>query len=401
MYSDYNRNKNGFISLVNGNAVALTVMLSCITTFVNGQNRESTGAPPDSVVKATTVKSILKKLQVSGTLRMRYTASFEKNVGIDGTHHSSSTPSYTTNAFTIPQARIVVTGDITEKMNVYVRVNFGDFAFQPQSRVLEYAYGTYSFNKYLNLRMGLFRPFFGREDDIATDFLKSFDYSNQYTAFSENGWVSYQLGLSVFGGVNLSDIPVRYYAGVFNGNARINFSDNDNGKVFSARLESDLTKEFRVGVNGGLGKELGSRIAAWGGDIYYNKDLSPRWNLELESEFKQGNNQTLFFSQATPGKNVGDYKMRGFYVLPSIEYKIKSRKGLGLEASVKYEFLDPDFKQNGNEWRQYVPMIGIDFVDQFAIRLQVGVVLDNYDKNIENTTQYTSGRFITQLQLRF
>ena len=286
-------------------------------------------------------------------------------------------------------------------MNVYMRFNFGDFAYSPQSRVLEYAYATYSFNKYLNLRAGLFRPFFGREDDISTDFLKSFDYSNQYTAFSNTGWVSYQMGASVFGEVKIAKVPFRYYVGVFNGDGRTDFSDNDNGKLFSARLESDLTRHLRVGMNGGLGTELGTHISAWGGDINYQTDLSDRWNLEIESEYKQGNNQNLFFNQSMPRKPIKDYMMRGVYVLPSIKYKIKNKEGLGLEASFKYENLNVDFKQNGNAWQQYVPMLGIDFADQFAIRLQVGVVLDRYDRNVENSNSYNSGRFITQLQLRF
>ena len=314
----------------------------------------------DTARKPSTLLSILKKLQISGTVRMRYTASFEKDIGIDGTQHTSSTPSFTSNAFTIPQARVVLTSDITEKMNIYMRVNFGDFAYSPQSRVLEYAYATYSFNKYLNVRAGLFRPWFGREDDVATDFLKSFDYSNQYTAFSNTGWVSYQMGLSLFGGVNLGKIPLRYYAGVFNGNARNNFSDNDDGKQFSARLESDLTKGLRLGINGGIGTESGTGISAWGVDVNWQKDLSERWNVEVESEFKQGNNQNLFFSRQLPGKKISDYQMRGVYVLPSVKYRIKTKEGLGLEASFKYETLDLDFKNNGNQWQQYVPMVGID-----------------------------------------
>ena len=356
---------------------------------------------PDTSSKSTALITVLKKLQISGTIRMRYTSSFEKDVGIDGTQHQPPAGPFTGNAFTIPQARVVLTSDITRKMNVYMRVNFGDFAYLPQSRVLEYAYATYSFNDYINIRAGLFRPWFGREDDVSTDFLKSFDYSNQYTAFSNIGWVSYQLGVSLFGGVKLGEIPLRYYAGVFNGNSRNSFSDNDNGKQFSARLESDLTKQIRVGVNGGLGRDLGQDVSAWGADLNYQTNLSDRWKFELESEYKQGNNQLLFFSNPVPGKNIKDFKIRGVYVLPSIQYKIKSKKGLAVEASFKYESLDPDFKQNGNNWQQYVPMAGIDFVDQYAIRLQVGMVFDRYDRNVINTTNYNSGRFITQLQLRF
>lgn len=344
---------------------------------------------------------ILKKLKVSGTIRTRYTASFNKNVGIDARQHSSRSDQYTANAFTIPQARVVLSGDLTKKMDVYVRVNFADFANSPQSRVLEYAYTTYNFNPYLNFRAGVFRPYFGREDDVATDFLKSFDYSNQYTAFDENGWMNYQMGISLSGEVKALNIPVKYFAGIYNGNRRNNFTDNDNGKQIPARLEFDFTPDFQLGLNGGFGKDEGNKISAWGLDINYEKQLDKRWRMEIESEFKQGNNQALFLNEAIAGKTVGDYMMRGLYILPSIQYHLNSKEIKGLEASFKYETLDPNFKQNGNVHRAYVPMLGLDVTEQYAVRIQIGAVIERYNHNIENTTQYNSSRFITQLQIRF
>ncbi|RYZ17106.1 MAG: hypothetical protein EOP49_50980, partial [Sphingobacteriales bacterium] len=219
--------RRGFTFLLaNAGTMMLLLLMSYFPMNVSGQSvvykAKPTAVLNDTAAKPTALITVLKKLQISGTIRMRYTSSFEKDVGIDGTQHTSSTPSYTSNAFTIPQARVVLTSDITKKMNVYMRVNFGDFAYLPQSRVLEYAYATYNFNKYLNVRAGLFRPWFGREDDVSTDFLKSFDYSNQYTAFSTTGWISYQMGVSLFGEVALGKIPLRYYTGVFNGNGRNN-----------------------------------------------------------------------------------------------------------------------------------------------------------------------------------
>lgn len=344
---------------------------------------------------------ILKKLKVSGTIRTRYTASFNKKVGIDAREHSSASDQYTANAFTIPQARVVLSGDITSKMDVYVRVNFADFANSPQSRVLEYAYTTYHFNPYLNFRAGVFRPYFGREDDVATDFLKSFDYSNQYTAFDENGWMNYQMGISLSGEVKAFNIPVKYFAGIYNGNRRNNFTDNDNGKQIPARLEFDFSPDFQVGVNGGFGKDEGNKISAWGLDVNYEKQLDKRWRLEIESEFKEGNNQALFLTEAIPGKTIGNYMMRGLYVLPSIQYHLNSKEIKGLEASFKYETLDPNFKQNGNVHQAYVPMLGVDVTQHYAVRLQIGAVIERYNRNVENTTEYNSSRFITQLQIRF
>ncbi|WP_316848861.1 porin [Pedobacter agri] len=362
---------------------------------------QSNPVPVSSDSVAKPLLHILKKIQLSGTIRSRYTAALNHNVGIDGVEHSPGSASFSNNAFNIPQARLVVSGDVTSKMEVYFRANFADFSRNPQGRVLEYAYATYHFNHYLNVRMGVFRPYFGREDDIATDFLKSFDYSNQYTAFDENGWMNYQMGVSLSGELKCLAFPIRYYVGVYNGNRRNDFTDNDNGKQFPARVELDFTPDFQLGLNGGVGKENGEKISVWGVDVYYKHRIGTRWELDMVTEYKQGNNQSLFFSEAIPGVGVNEYQVRGAYILPSVLYKINSKEVKGLEASFKYEYLNPNYEQNGNTHNQFVPMLGIDFAEQNALRLQVGMLVDRYDHNIENSLFYNSSRFITQLQIRF
>ncbi|WP_442587532.1 porin [Pedobacter sp. AW31-3R] len=383
--------------------IVIMGMLTLASFGVSAQ-KVTPAADPKSVSADTLAKPllrVLKKVAIGGTIRTRYNATFNKHIDIDGLQHSNLNDKFADNAFTIPNARLYVAGDISEKLDVYVRVNFGDFKGTPTSKVLEYAYATYHLNPYLNVRMGVFRPNFGREDDVATDFLKSFDFSNQYTAFDENGWMNYQMGLSIMGQVKAGDIPIKYFAGVFNGNRRNNFTDDDNGKQFPARVEVDFSKNLQVGINGGLGKEYGASISAWGADVNFERQLSHRLHLEVESEFKQGNNQSLFFSQDIAGTSVSNYMMRGAYILPSVMYKVNSKEVKGFEASFKYEYFDPNFKRDGNVRQQYVPMVGVDFAEQYALRLQFGVVMDRYDHNIENTTQYNSNRFLTQLQIRF
>lgn len=377
----------------------LLMALICTVSVVNGQTVISSRLGIDTLAKP--LGSFFKRLQLSGMIRSRYISSFNKNIDIDGIEHAAGSASYANNAFNIPQARLVVSGDVTPKLDVYFRANFADFSANPQSKVLEYAFATYHFSPYLNLRMGLFRPYFGREDDIATDFLKSFDYSNQYSAFDQNGWMNYQMGLSISGELKNLAFPIKYYVGVYNGNRRNSFTDNDNGKQFPARVELDFTPGFQVGLNGGLGKEYGKGISVWGADVYYKKQIDRRWSVDVVTEYKQGDNQSLFFSEAVPGKTVDDYQVRGAYILPSLFYKVTSSTIKGLEASFKYEYLDPNFKQNGNVHQQYVPMLGIDFAEQNALRLQVGAVLDRFDRNVENSSVYNSSRFVTQLQIRF
>ena len=383
--------------------VIIIAFLACSTITAQAQ-QVAISEDPKSVSLDTLAKPVLrvlKKLKLSGTIRTRYTTTFDRHIDVDGLQHSNGADKFADNAFTIPNARLVLAGDVSDKLDVYVRVNFADFKASPTSKVLEYAYGTYHVNPYLNFRMGVYRPNFGREDDIATDFLKSFDFSNQYTAFDENGWMNYQLGFSVMGELKLGEIPVKYYAGVFNGNRRNAFTDNDNGKQFPARVEVDFTKDFAVGVNGGVGKEFGSHISAWGADVEYQRQLNSKLSIEVTSEFKQGNNQSLFFDENVAGTNVNNYMMRGAYILPSMVYRTNGKSVKSLEASFKYEYFDPNFKRNGNVRQQYVPMVGINFAEQNALRLQFGVVMDRYNENIANSTEYNSNRFITQLQMRF
>lgn len=346
---------------------------------------------------------VLKKLELSGTIRMRYTSSLENNIDVNGKEHSADkTDEFTTNAFALPQVRLVLSGNITDKLDVYFRANFADFAQNPQNKVLEYAYATYHFNKSLALRAGLFRPEFGREDDIATDFLQSFDYTNQYNAFAENGWMSYQLGLSLLGKTKVASIPVTYSIGVFNGNGREGFTDSDNGKQVPARVTAEVIPGLELGLNGGFGKSRGNSVQAWGVDLNYEKKLNERLLLAILSEYKDGSNQSLLFNQSNADLRIKDYKVRGVYVLPSVQYKVYGSFVKAVEASFKYEYLDPSYVLSGSNVRQqYIPMLGIDCAEKYAVRLQVGMVIDHYGHNVENSVQYNSSRFLTQLQLRF
>ena len=393
--------KKRFLSAAQGKAIMLILLLSALASIVNAQHIQ-----PDQKVSDTLQKTVarqLKKMQVSGTIRMRYYSSFQHNIDVNGLEHpeKANGMSYSSNAFNIPQARVVVAGNITDKMDVYFRANFGDFAVSPQGKVLEFAYATYHFNPYLNIRAGLFKPEFGYEDDVSTDFLQSFDYTNQYIAFGENGWMDYQIGLSAMGKAKVLGLPVSYAVGIFNGNGRNGFTDNNNGKQIPGRVQVDLPSGLKIGLSGGVGKDQGSSISAWGTDIDYEKDLTQRLKFSVVTEYKEGSNQSLFFSEAVPGRSANNYKLRGAYVLPHIQYNTNSKGVRGLEASFRYEYLDPSFKLDGNVYQQYVPMVGIDFADEYAIRLQFGMLIDQYNNNIENTSAYNSTRFITQLQVRF
>lgn len=372
--------------------LCLLIVLFSFISFAQKTNPEDSLQQP--IVK------ILKKLDLSGTIRMRYTASTKSDIDVNGKQHTSP-DDYSSNAFTLPQVRLVVSGNITDDLDVYFRANFADFFQNPQNKVLEYAYATYHLTDFLSARAGLFRPEFGREDDIATDFLQSFDYTNQYSAFAENGWMNYQMGVSLLGARKFLGIPLTYAVGIFNGNGREGFTDNDNGKQIPMRLTAKIIPSLDIGLSGGLGKNKGNSVYAWGADFNFEKNIGNHFEFAVLGEYKEGSNQSLFFKNEIPDQQLADYKVRGLYVLPSFQYKIHKKFLKGFEASFKYEYLDPNYLLGGNILRQFVPMIGADLAEKYAIRFQIGMVVDRYSNNVVNSTQYNSSRFLTQLQLRF
>nr|WP_084407121.1 porin [Pedobacter panaciterrae] len=340
------------------------------------------------------------KINFSGMLQTQFNYSLNDDIDITGLHHTGN-EHYSRNSFSVKRARFQVNATINDRINAVILVNFGDFTGNPQNKVLENAYIKYSVNDYVNFQFGQFRPQFGQEDNYPVDFVRSVDYSNQYYLFGSNSWQSFQIGATYFGEIKNTDVPVKYYIGIFNGNNRNQVSDNDDGKIIPARIVVGLGKTTQLGASGGVGKNMGQKIWAYGADIDYKKQLNERWGIELVSEYKQGINSVAFFAQENPVIPVNEYAMRGIYVLPNVTYNIKNARLKSLEFAMRYEYLDADFKQAGNARQSYIPMISASFAEAYAIRVQLGYLMDRYERNIPNTTQYNTDRIICQVQARF
>lgn len=339
------------------------------------------------------------KLNFSGMLQSQFNYSLDDDIDIKGLHHSGD-EQVAHNSFSVKRARLQLNATISDRINAVILVNFGDFTGNPQNKVLENAFIKYSINDYVNFQFGQFRPQFGQEDNYPVDFVQSIDYSNQYYLFGGNSWQSFQIGASFSGKIKDIAVPIEYSIGVFNGNNR-NTVDNDDGKIFPARLVFGLSKETHLGLSGGAGKNMGQKIWAYGLDLDYKKQLNEKWGIKFTSEYKQGINSQEFFNQTTPVIPISRYAMRGIYVLPNVSYSFKNTRLKDLEFAFRYEYLDADFKQSENARQTYIPMLSASFAEAYAIRVQLGLMMDRYQRNIPKTTAYNNNRVICQVQARF
>jgi phosphate-selective porin len=341
------------------------------------------------------------KITMKGLFQSRYSFSTHKNIDLNGLHHTDGNATY--NDFDIKRARIQFASKISDRTDVVLLLNLADFKSDPKNKVLENAYITYRLNPFLNAKMGQFRPAFGLEDMYPVDVIKSMDYSNQYTAFGNNGWQSFQIGASIYG-ATAGTVPVKYEVSVVNGNNRNQIMDSDNGKHFSSRVEFGVLKalNMKLGLNGGYARVARADAYASGVDLSMNFRLADKWSLELETEAKQGNNHTLFYGldSAKRDGGVSNYKMRGLYILPNLRYAINYHRLSSLEFSCRYEYFDKDFKHAGTDRQTYTPMVSAEFLKAYNARIQVGVNIDHYKRNIAGTTQYDNSIFILQVQSR-
>lgn len=344
------------------------------------------------------------QFKFQGLFQARYLSGFTD--GIDATtglQHSDGKA--VENTFDIKRMRLGVTTKLGERFDVVVLANLADFKSDPKGKVLENAFARYTFNKNIGFLVGQFRPAFGIEELNPADILKSFDYSNQYTEFGNNGWTSFQIGASMFGSFNLGKLPVTYAVSAVNGNGKDQVSDKDNGKQYSSRFGFELDKKHNInfGINSGIGEVYNRKVFAVGIDLTADFKLADKLMLQTQLEAKQGTNHFLYYNLDPKARtsNLSEYQMRGAYFLPNLRYEIKYQKLSAIEFSCRYEYFDRNFKMDSNAKQTYTPMAGLEFGKGYTGRIEMGMQFDNYKRNIPNSTAYDNNLFIIQFQGRF
>jgi hypothetical protein len=342
-------------------------------------------------------------LQIKGLFQARYLVGMTKDVDVNGLHHSDH--SGTSNNFMLKYMRVQLRAQISKRTEVVVLANLADFKNDPKSRVLENAYLKYTFNPKLAVTVGQFRPWFGIEETYPIDIIKSLDWSNQYTEFGKLGWTSFQIGMSATGQLQLGEIPFQYAVSLVNGNGKNQINDNDNGKQYSTRLVFGLAKKYalNLGLNGGIGEVFSKKIYAVGADLSSLVNFDSKWSLDMQLEAKQATNHILYYSLDPELRtaNPDDYLIRGIYFLPNLRYEVNHKNLSAFELSCRYEYLDTNFRINSNPRQTITPMFGLEFLKNYGARIQLGMQIDRYKKQIENTSQYNNNLFIVQVQSRF
>jgi hypothetical protein len=188
---------------------------------------------------------------------------------------------------------------------------------------------------------------------------------------------------------------------MFNGNGRNQVMDNDNGKLFPARVELGIRPKTKLGLNGGIGKSKENNIWAFNADIDHVSQLGGPWELEFQSEYKRGINNSSFDTSAVANKLMQNYMLSGYYVLPNLKYNVNSAHIKSLEFSTRYEFLNFDEKRDNCKKRTCIPMICCQLAEEYFLRFELGMILDNYSETGLAVKDHNSSRFVCQLQARF
>lgn len=376
--------------------IAISVLVCPFSLLA--QQKDISGLDQDTITNFSAYK---RSISFAGLLQTRFVGSLTKNVDVNGKNFDGTAKGNVTNSFLLKRARLQVKGTVNDHFSANLMFNFAEFNSDPNGKVLENAYVKYTLSKYFNVQAGQFRPFFGIEDALPVDIIRTLDYSNQYYAFGASGWQSFQIGVSVFGNVTKDgQLPVRYYAGVYNGNNRNQSTDNDNAKNIYGRLETSLNKYFIVGVNAAMGSQGAGTGNAFGADVLTQTKLAEGWKLSIGAEYKNGTNLSLF-NDLVAKPSLSSVRMQGFYIFPVLRYSYNLPRVRAIEFSSRYEYFDDNYKLANNPRQTIIPNVSLIFADDFYAAIQLGVALDLYKTDVPLTTTYTRNLAYIQLQVRF
>lgn len=374
----------------------LLLLYACLAAKAQ-QGAGGTIASKDTITNFSTYK---RSIAFAGLLQTRFLGSLTKNVDVNGKNFDPATAtSKTANSFTLKRVRLLVKGTVNDHFSANLLVNFAEFNSDPIHKVLENAFVKYTLSKHFNVQAGQFRPFFGIEDVVPNDIIRTLDYSNQYYAFGASGWQSFQTGVAVLGDIDKKG-RFRYYAGAYNGNNRNQAIDNDNTKNFYGRLEISPLKKLIIGLNGARGSLGSGTGSALGVDLQGHAKLNDRWEFSLGGEYKTGTNFALYNALVVKPA-LKNSRMRGFYIFPILRYNTNTRRVRALEISSRYEYFNENYKFTHNARQTIIPNFSLIFADDFYAALQLGVSIDLYQQDIPLTTINSHNLAYLQFQVRF
>ncbi|WP_128330353.1 porin [Apibacter sp. HY039] len=350
--------------------------------------------------QSNTIKTVLNKVSIGGMFQTRFISSLSSGIAHNSIHFGDQ--DHSSNTFDIRRARLSVQAEITPKIKINVLTNFADFKSDTKTRVLENAYLGFKYNKYLNFRIGQFRPLVGPENIIPVDIVKSLDFSNQYYSLGANGWGSFQVGMDVSGSVDIGKIPMSYSVAIVNGNGK-NKLDTDNGKLFIARDAFNLYKKYKleIGINGSWGRVMKKDVYMGAIDITSTIPIASQWSLFLQGQGGKAINHNEYLKASNVSTyKINDYIMQGWFILPNLRYEAKRKYLHSVEFSCRIEEWEVN-KLNDNKKTSVTPALSFEFIENYKLRLVIAMQMDRYKKNIPLTSFYNSNLLTIQLQARF
>lgn len=345
------------------------------------------------------------KVYFSTLFMTRYGQSFTRHIDPNETYTSSDQK---IGSFSTKHLFLSAGTKLTKNVTVSVMVDLADMQKSGDNRkVLDVATIEYNFNQHVHVIAGEFKPFIFEEDIIPTKDLRTFDFSHGYYLGSSMGWEGFQPGGVILGSIDNKN-TFRYYLGMTNGNGSDNYDNNSNKNTY-LRLEKIFKKNYRFGINGGLGNgpaTTNQHGYIMGADFSTDVDLNPKLNLNMQAVWKGGSNTALYASAASQGKenlNLKDYKFADFYVFPKFRYQLGNGQNTikSLEVSCRYEYYNPDRKINSNPEQSTTPLIGISLWPNYQAFLSVGMAFNSFKYNGIDNSHMNNNQGIIQFQAAF
>jgi len=303
--------------------------------------------------------SPVEKLKISGLFQPRYDF-------VDDTTKASS------NGFKIRRFEF----KLATELNDWIGFDL-NYDFSPKSTGgtgdLRDAILRFKLNDFAKISVGQFKkPVLKEEFLTGAGSIRLVDRGLLAKWLTDNNFAERDLGIGINGDTKKLDIPVSYWAGIFNGNGKNNASDNNSAKQIVAHLEYKPLDFLTVGGgfttigynNNFAGSSKNKSVAdstksktqinwqtAFGGNVelvfgdlsviseYYQFDNAKLWESALPAGARNVTAVNVF------RKGVEAY---GYYINPLYLIKLDSETFPKVDFGAKYEVLDPDKNSDKN-----------------------------------------------------
>jgi len=307
--------------------------------------------------------------------------------------------------FRVRRAELRTDIKLTERFAGVVRIQLPELEGSNIGRTIELAYMEYNWNNALNVRAGQFKMPFELDELTSHEDLRMIDRGTTRDIFVLNNLASYQPGVMVFGTFMKEKSPLNYYLAVANGSNRSVILDDNTQKNVVLRLEYSLIKGLRIGANVQNISTQNQNANAYGADVSFQKNLTPKTKLILEGEYIQGINTTSFTKAIVDDTTaaeflINDYVLDGYFAQALLKFNINKPWCKIFEVGGKFENTDPNTLIESNDYSTITGNIGFTFLSENMARLQLNLIHTNWETAVSPGGIDQSNIFVVQFQLK-